>query len=350
MTTTALLDRPTTVPVTDDATRREFIVGGLAVGLLAACGQGSNDGDTSNEPDSPATRTVTHFAGTTEVPVDPKRIVTLQDQNALLSLLELGIKPVASAGQIDDDGTQSFRRTEGFDTSGIEFVGEYGETNLEAVAAARPDLIVCDESSADGLYEKLSEIAPTVFVQVLDRRLNDALADFAEVVGAEDEAERLRTDYEDRIAGLLSSLGADKDRTSVSLLSTGDPGSFFQADSGGQAQFTVMADLGPLRPPPQRPGASEDFAEYSLEQLPDHDADAVIISDFSGEGADPGVAALVESDLYDNLAATRAGQAYVIDATLSVGAAWVRMGVFLDELERIVLDPDFDHEVVSETP
>lgn len=111
-----------------------------------------------------------------------------------------------------------------------------------------------------------------------------------------------------------------------------------------------MLDLGLRRPPPQRPGGSEDFAEFTLEQLPDHDADAVIVSDFGGEAPDPGVTTLMESPLFANLASTRAGQSHVIDATRSVGSAWARMGIFLDELEQILLDADFDHDVVEESP
>lgn len=316
--------------------------------LTAACG---DDGGGSAEAgaSSEAMITIEHAAGTTEVPVDPQRIVTLQDQNALLPLLELGVKPVASAGLVGDDGSESFRRTEGFDTSGIEFIGAYGEPNLEAVAAVRPDLIISDEYGGEGVYEELSAIAPTVFIQVFERPLTEALVDFAEVVGAEDRAEELLADYEARIEALEEELGGDLDRTSVSLLSTGDPGTFYQSDSGGQAQYTVMRDLGLPRPEPQQPAASDDFAELTLEQLPEHDADVVIVNDFGGETPDAGVAALVESPLYANLAATRAGQSYVIDATRSVGSAWARMGVFLDELERILLDPALDHDVVEES-
>jgi hypothetical protein len=46
-------------------------------------------------------------------------------------------------------GFQTFRRTEGFDTSGIEFVGAYGEPNAEAIAALEPDLIVGYEFDSD---------------------------------------------------------------------------------------------------------------------------------------------------------------------------------------------------------
>lgn len=311
---------------------------------LAACG-GS---ETTAGGDAAATRSITHFAGVTEVPVDPQRIVTLQDQNALLPLLELGVRPVASAGLVGPDGATTFRRTEGFDTSGITPVGAYGEPNLEAIAAAEPDLIVADELSASEVYDELTQIAPTVFVQVFDRPLTDALDDFAAVVGREERAAELRAGYEARVAALRDALGDDLERTSVSLISAGDPGSFYQADAGGQAQYTVMRDLGLPRPPAQREGANDDFAEFSLEQLPQHDADVVIVVDFTGADPDPGVATILESTLHANLAATRAGQSHVIDGNRTVGSAWARMGDFLTELERILLDPELDHDVVQE--
>lgn len=327
-------------------TRREFLAGATAAFVLGACGLSPERADDSRS----GTRRIKHFAGTTEVPVDAKRIVTLQDQNALLPLLELGVKPVASAGLLADDGTRTFRRTDGFDTSGIEFIGAYGDPNLEAIASVRPDLIICDEFSADGFYGQLSKIAPTVFVQVFDRPLTEALLDFARVVGKEARAAQLERNYRERIEGFKRRLGSDLERTSVSLISVGDPGRFTQADSGGQAQYTVMRDLGLPRPAPQRPGASEDFPDYALEQLPEHDADAVIVNDYSGDSkGDPGVTSMVSTPLYANLAATRAGQSHVIDATRSVGSAWARMGVFLDELERILLDPGFNHDVVVES-
>lgn len=325
----------------------------VAVVTLLALVTGTSACASDRQPASAAgadagTRTIEHAAGTTEVPVDPQRIVTLQDQNALLPLLELGVTPVASAALVNDDGSHTFRRTEGFDTDGIEFVGAYGEPDLEAIAAAQPDLIVSDEGSAEGFYDELSQIAPTVLVQVFERPLSDALEDFAEVVGREERAAELRAEYEARIEELRDALGDDLERTSVSLLSTGDPGTFYQSDSGGQAQHTVMRDLGLVRPLLQRESEAEDFAEYSLERLPEHDADAVILTDFGGEEADPGVTALLESPLHANLAATQAGQSYVIDGTRTVGSAWARMDDFIDELERILLAPDFNHDVVEE--
>lgn len=109
-----------------------------------------------------------------------------------------------------------------------------------------------------------------------------------------------------------------------------------------------MADLDLLRPAPQQ--GEPDFDDvHSLENLTDHDADVMLVIDYSGEGQDPGLDALIDSPLYANLAASKAGQAHVIDGTKTVGAAWARMDRFLDELEAILLKPDLRVDAVDET-
>ncbi len=71
----------------------------------------------------------------------------------------------------------------------------------------------------------------------------------------------------------------------------------------------------------------------------------MLVIDYSGEDQDPGLEALTSSPLFTNLAAARANQIYLIDGTQTVGAAWARMGRFLDELETILLDPDLDTDI-----
>lgn len=307
----------------------------LAPALLAAgcaSGSGASAGD-ADAAGSGETRTVEHAAGTTEVPADPQRIVTTTDQNALLPLLELGVTPVGSAGLLDTDGSTTFRRTEGFDTGGVEFTGAYGEPNLEAVTALDPDLIVGYEFDED-FYDDLSRIAPTVLVQIFDRPLDEALLDFADLVGERERAEQLQADYEDRIAALREELGARTDTLSVSVISAGDPGTFYRGDVG-QAVGTVMDDLGLPRVEAQAADTGDDA--YSLEQLGARDADVVLVLDYSGEGQDPGLQALLDSPTYQRLAAVQAGQAHVVDGTETVGAAWARMDAYLDVLEEHLL-------------
>lgn len=75
----------------------------------------------------------------------PTRIAGLND--VIVSLLEYGIKPVASFGysSIGDD-----QRFDGLDTKGITQVGtSYGAIDLAKLAEAKPDLIVTDVYPTD---------------------------------------------------------------------------------------------------------------------------------------------------------------------------------------------------------
>jgi iron complex transport system substrate-binding protein len=319
-----------------------------AATALAACGGDATAASPSQTPaasggSDAGTFAFEHSAGTTDVPVDPQRIVTTTDQNALLPLMELGVVPVASAGLLGDDGSQTFRRMDGYDTSGIEFIGAYGEPNLEAMAAQRPDLIVGYEF--DESYEEFSQIAPTVLVQIFDRPLTEALLDLATLVGEEEQGQEKLAAHEQRIADLQTALEPVRDELSVSVVTAGEGGLFYRADDG-QALGTVMADLDLVRPAPQ----SEPYAsgEYSLEQVAEHDADVVVVVDFSGEGTDPGFQTFMASPLVQGLAAAEADQLHVIDGTATVGAAWGKMDAFLDELERVLIDEQPDPSVVAD--
>lgn len=308
------------------------LAGAAAVGSTLACPAGF--------------RPFAHSAGETCVPANPQRIVTIQDQNALLPLLELGVKPVGSAGQPLESGGFRFRRVADFDTSGIEFVGNYwGEANAETIARLKPDLIVGDAFGVD-YYDLHSQIAPTVLIDVHGRPLDEALLDFAALVGRSDEAGRLRTAYQERIAALLDAMGERTDRLSISVITAGDAGEFYRADTG-QALGTVMSDLDLLRPAPQQ-GEGGFVDAFSLEVLPQHDADVVLVINFGGEDQDPNFTAFVNAPLFTSLAAARAGQTYIIDGTQTVGAGWSKMDAFLSELERILLAPELDVDVVAE--
>lgn len=315
--------------------------------LTTACGAASPDGTTvttaAPTEGSADTRTFEHALGASEIPTDPQRLVTTTDQNALLPLLELGYTPIGSAGLLDEqDGTQTFRRTEGFDTSGVEFVGAYGEPNAEAIAALAPDLILGYEFDSD-YADQLNAIAPFVAVQVFGRPLTDALLDFGDVVGLRDRAEQLQAAYDDRVAALKAQIDERHPDLTVSILSPETGGQFYLGDEG-QAVGTVAYDLDLGRPSAQadadRLGATFTDA-ISLERVDEHDADVVLVLDFGGDADtgtyDPATQEFLDSTLVEQLQAAQRDQLYVIDASKTVGAAWARMDLFMDDLERILL-------------
>jgi len=199
---------------TEDATRREFLVG--AAGLLSLAPYGCGGGAGGGEP-SGQTRTVEHLLGETEVPENPGRVVTL-DTTPTDAALAVGIVPVGAP--IVGEG---FPKQLAGKLQGTESVGTPEQPNLEAIAALDPDLILCGEWQGD-LYDRLSEIAPTV---ADGSTTEDWKADMrldARALGREERMEEELSAYEDWVAEFRERMGERLEELTVSLV-------IFYADS-----------------------------------------------------------------------------------------------------------------------
>lgn len=160
----------------ENITRRDFLVGGTAALLLAGCGSGGEESESSGE-----TRAVEHALGTTEVPVSPGRVVAV-DTFAIDAMIALGTE---AAGVRDQATIPRYMARE---VEGIESVGD--GPNLEAVAALEPDLILTLELTE--VYDELSQIAPTVapaFESSGDWK--DVHLKYAEALGMEEDGRSL---------------------------------------------------------------------------------------------------------------------------------------------------------------
>lgn len=120
--------------------------GAVRIALLAAVAatvlavSGCASGSTSSDSSAGSWSFKDDLGKTVKLDSTPTRIAGLND--VLVSLMNYGIKPVASFGY---SSLQDDQRFTGLDTSGITQVGtSYGEINLEKLAAAKPDLIVAD--------------------------------------------------------------------------------------------------------------------------------------------------------------------------------------------------------------
>jgi iron complex transport system substrate-binding protein len=132
---------------------------------LAACG-GDDERASAGAPGGPWTFKDDRGVEV-ELPSRPERIVA--HEYAAVALWDYGIRPVGIYGSVALDEQPLMKD---FDLTGIESVGEvWGEVNLEALAAARPDLIVSTYWPSeklvggikdDKLERKMSAIAPIV--------------------------------------------------------------------------------------------------------------------------------------------------------------------------------------------
>ena len=331
------------IDLTELLTRRRFIIGAgglIGAAALGACGA---DEQATVPTSSGDTRVIETIMGEVEVPVDPQRVVTLQDQNALLPLWELGFRNIAgSVGVLNADGTHFFRRMQDFDTSDVAFVGDYGQPNIEAIAALNPDLIVGNQFLMDD-YELYSAIAPTVLIEVLTQPLADSSADFAELVGREAELSALQEEYEAQIAQLREALGNPSEYT-VSLIQWGAGGGAeegqFYVEEGG-AVTTVLNDVGFDRPAKQVDVSERTF--YSIELLPEHDGDVLLRPYFTPEEIDDNETMIFkDSPIWGQLNAVQQGQAFDVPSDRWFGAAYTPRFNVLNELEELLVDQDIN--------
>lgn len=290
-------------------------------------------------------RPFAHHGGETCIPETPQRIVTLQDQNGLLPLMELDVRPVGSAGRLNDDGSHVFRRMQGYDTTGIAFVGAYGEPDPEAVAALAPDLIIATPWDDLSVY---SAIAPTIAIDVHDQPLSAGLMQFADAVGRLDAAKALAARHDLKLAEARERIGPAIGQATVSIIDFDPDARNFWVVDNAQAFGMVFGGLGLIRPAADKAhfGADE---PRSLESLGDHAADVIFVMVWDAtEGGSDTLSAFLAAPVVQTLPAVQAGQVFALDGSAMVGAAWAKAVNGLDQVSAILSRPDLDLSLVSE--
>ncbi len=164
------------------------------------------------------TRTVVDDLGrTVEVPSEPKRIASLDGKLVTNLLIELGAPPIGTQArtvnqEIMLDAGPTVTGTFMGDTD-LAFFGTY-PIDVEAVAAAKPDLIIFANWLADNDMSQFEAIAPTVYVDIDARVGQDLGAFLAELTNTQDRLAILDARYEAQIAQLKAIV--DTENTTVS--------------------------------------------------------------------------------------------------------------------------------------
>lgn len=255
----------------------------VASGLTACGGSAADTGhDTGSASGSQASaegfpRTVEHHKGTTEIPAKPERIVALD--NSLVEAVVALDRPLVG-------GIGAYRDLEGFPdylgdaVEDTEDVGPLESPDLEAVAALEPDLIVSASVRHDALYDELSKIAPTVFVETTGPTWKANIVKLAEAMGEEEKAETALSAYEKRAAAVGEEVNAEHGDPTVSMVRFLDgPTRLYVKDSFSGIVFTDM-DL--ARPKPQ--SGTGFVVEIGEEQIRKADGDHIFVSVYSDQG------------------------------------------------------------------
>ncbi|WP_145146562.1 ABC transporter substrate-binding protein [Paenibacillus xylanexedens] len=237
----------------------------------------------------------------------PQRIAIL-DVKFLDQMLAIGEKP---AGSVIAGGNTDFPEYLGDQPNGVEVLGTRDEPNLEAIVALDPDLIIMTDFQ-EKQYESVSKIAPTLVLDFYED-WRDTLATVAQITDKQDEAEKVRTAYEEKIAGLKAQLSEKLGDETVAIIRPRKEGirvHGIEHRIGG----IMYNDLG-LKMPALVQEINEDGSvEISMEKVPDIGADRYfVLSDelFAAEAE-----AMVNNPVWQSLDAVKNNRTYDVNSTL----------------------------------
>ena len=193
---------------------------------------------------------------------------------------------MASHGRTRPDGSHYLRSSAqltgvDFDNSEIRFIGT-ADIDLEAVAAAKPDLIIT-EPSRHVSVEQLAKIAPTVSIDHLQGSAPRIYRKLAQLTGSQARLAVLERRYQEQIKQLKATVDPQQYRVSVIQANNGK----VTVHHSYHALGRVLRDAGFRFPPLIDKIPDGQRIDVSAEQLPELDADFVFATWRSDTGGKP---------------------------------------------------------------
>ncbi|HEY8477584.1 MAG TPA: iron-siderophore ABC transporter substrate-binding protein [Chloroflexota bacterium] len=258
------------------------------------------------------------------MPATPRRVVVL-DLGELDMALAVGVKPVAAATYtLDAEYPAQLKER----AVGIPRVGTVDQPNLEAIAALDPDVILSNKVRHERIYDKLSQIAPTVLAEGVGAPWKQSFAVHAEALGKAAEGERVMQTYYRRLDEFKQAMGERLGQTHVSIVrSFPDHVRIYMKQS---FIGTIVEDAGLPRPPAQD---KDIFMERATEErIPDLDGDVIFLLYYNRQQGEQ-LSRLMQHPLWAQLKAVKAGRVYeVSDDVWGLGLGPLAATLVIDDL------------------
>lgn len=210
-----------------------------------------------------------------QIPVLPTAIVALHDSMLTLPLIELGVLPVGSDGRTDKATGRNFIRA-GKSLTGIDFDNssiKYVSSDLEKIAAVKPDLIIISADDQD-ILDKLQAIAPT-FVIDYDKRTRIQIFEIlAELSNTVARLDTLKARYNQQIQDIKNVIDTQNITVNVIQPSKGKILVWNSYFSLGK----VLRDAGFKFPKIVNEIKHGERAQFSAEKLQELDADYIFVT------------------------------------------------------------------------
>ena len=304
---------------------KPLLLFGTVAALFVGCGQ-TADQNGANEAQVIEKVTVTDVRGTVEIPADPQRIVDLSGNSDILSILGYSVVGTANSDAYDYTKFPAYLE----DTlQGAEILGYSMQDtmDIEAVMNLDPDLIIIS-TVQEKMYDQLSEIAPTVMIQLEALNWKDDVKAFAKVFAKEDVADRWLDAYEKKAeaAGEVIKAEYGEDTTYLSMLASGGQFFIFDGAGFGDVLYNDMA----LEKPAGMPKQSDiSLPVVTYEGLAAIDADYIFLM-----ATDADLAELEANAIWNSLPAVKAGHVVVLEASpyFNQGYSSIGRNLLVDEI------------------
>ncbi|AMY21568.1 ABC transporter substrate-binding protein [Rhodococcoides fascians] len=296
------------------ATRREFLIGSVALAaLLAGCATGDEQSSGDGTAGDGYPRTIVDDAGESVVIARrPQRVACVANLWDLDTVLSLGVVPVQFGVR------EGFSEMIGAPDKSWEWhekaLTEIGGTSerislgdsidVERIAAGEPDLIIGDDGMAD-LRSQLEALAPVVQIAAFDWRRN--LQMIGDALDRRERADELIAQTEARMSAALD--GLDAGGATVGLIAAYDTSTFYglghesipAVDLFQRAGFETVAALSDVAT------ADAPRTEFSAENADIlAEADVLVVFDFGSAG-------IAKTGLFTSLPSVASGRVVVLE-------------------------------------
>lgn len=278
-----------------------ILTGVSVTAALTACGGGDTDevaGDEGSSSDEEIT--VEHDLGETNVPENPETVVSF-DFGLTDSIRELGgnISGIPKAGTVPEYLSE-------LETDEYEDVGDLFEPNFELINEMQPDVIFISGRTADH-YEELSEIAPTVYMDIDDEdymgSFEENVTTLGEIFDAEEEAENQLADIQTRISEVGEQVNESEQDGLILSVDDGSASAY-----GAGSRFGIIHDELDVTPADENIDAETHGENVSFEYIADVDPDNLFVLDRGatvGSDEEASLNAILDNELVESTTAAQ---------------------------------------------
>ena len=286
----------------------------------------ASNGTANEDKTTENTVTVTEVRGDVEIPADQQRIVDLSGNSDILSILGYDVVGTANSDAYDYTKFPSYLEET---LKGAEILGYSMQDTMdvEAVMNLNPDLIVIS-TVQEKMYDALSEIAPTVMIQLEALNWKDDVRALAKVFNKEDVANEWIANYENKAKEAGDKIKAEygEDTTYLSFLASG--GQFFIFDGAGFGDV-LYNDMGLAKPAGMPEQTDISLPVVTYEGLAAIQSDYIFVI-----ATDEDLAQLEANSIWNNLPAVKNGNVVVLESSPYFNQGYSSIGreILVDEI------------------